>query len=98
MSITVVIAYDENGNKAVDPSEGVSGISVRVVEVGTNRVITQAFTDTSGFSQLQIVTSAQSRVVVPYFSKVWELQNSTRGGSKGFTLLLTPGNQPGLIP
>jgi hypothetical protein len=98
MSITVVIAYDENGNKAVDPAEGVSGISVRVVEVGTNRVITQAFTDTSGFAQLQIVTSAQSRVVVPYFGKVWELQNSTRGGSKGFTLLLTPGNQPGLIP
>jgi hypothetical protein len=98
MSITVVIAYDENGNKAVDPAEGVSGISVRVVEVGTNRVITQAFTDTSGFAQLHIVTSAQSRVVVPYFGKVWELQNSTRGGSKGFTLLLTPGNQPGLIP
>lgn len=46
-------------------------------EVGTNRVITQAFTDTSGFAQLQIVTSAQSRVVVPYFGKVWELQNST---------------------
>ncbi len=98
MSITVVIAYDENGNKAVDPAEGVSGISVRVVEVGTNRVITQAFTDTSGFAQLQIVTAAQSRVVVPYFGKVWELQNSTRGGSKGFTLLLAPGNQPGLIP
>jgi len=98
MTVTVVIAYDENGNKAVDPAEGVSGISVRVVEVGTNRVITQAFTDASGFAQLQIVTSAQSRVVVPYFGKVWELQNSTRGGSKGFTLLLTPGNQPGLIP
>lgn len=98
MSITVVIAYDENGNKAVDPAEGVSGISVRVVEVGTNRVITQAFTDPSGFAQLQIVTSAQSRVVVPYFGKVWELQNSTKGGTKGFTLLLTPGNQPGLIP
>lgn len=98
MTIIVVIAYDENGNKAVDPAEGVSGISVRMVEVGTNRVITQAFTDSSGFAQLQIVTSTPSRVVVPYFGKVWELQNSGRGGSKGFTLLLAPGNQPGLIP
>lgn len=98
MTITVVIAYDENGNKAVDPAEGVSEISVRVVEVGTNRVMSQAFTDSSGFTQLQIVTSAPARVVVPYFGKVWELQNSGRGGSKGFTLLLTPGNQPGLIP
>jgi hypothetical protein len=98
MTITVVIAYDENANKAVDPAEGVSEISVRVVEVGTNRVMSQAFTDSKGFTQLQIVTSTPARIVVPYFGKVWELQNSGRGGSKGFTLLLTPGNQPGLIP
>jgi len=98
VTVSVVIAYDENGNRAVDPAEGVSGISVRVVEVGTNRVITQAFTDGSGFAQLQVVTSAQARVVVPYFGKVWELPNSRRGGNVRFTLLLTPGNQPGLIP
>jgi hypothetical protein len=98
VTVSVVIAYDENGNRAVDPAEGVSGISVRVVEVGTNRVITQAFTDSSGFAQLQVITSAQARVVVPYFGKVWELPNSRRGGNVRFTLLLTPGNQPGLIP
>ena len=98
ITVSVVIAYDENGNKAVDPAEGVSGISVRVVEVGTNRVITQAFTDSSGFVQLQVVTSAQARVVVPYFGKVWEISNSQRRGKLRFTLLLTPGNQPGLIP
>jgi hypothetical protein len=98
VTAAIVIAYDENGNRAVDPAEGVSGISVRVVEVGTNRVLTQAFTDAQGFAQLQVVTSAQARVVVPYFSKVWELPHSRRGGSVRFTLLLTPGNQPGLIP
>jgi hypothetical protein len=98
VTLSIVIAYDENANRAVDPAEGVSGISVRVVEVGTNRVITQAFTDGSGFAQLQVVTSVQSRVVVPYFSKVWELPNNRRGGNTRFTLLLTPGNQPGLIP
>lgn len=98
VTVSVVIAYDENGNRAVDPAEGVAGISVRVVEVGTNRVVTQAFTDSSGFAQLQVVTSAQTRVVVPYFGKVWELPNSRRGGTVRFTLLLTPGNRPGLIP
>ena len=46
---------------------------------------------------MQVVTSAQARVVVPYFSKVWEIANSRRGNMR-FTLLLTPGNQPGLIP
>ena len=31
VTASVVIAYDENGNRAVDPAEGVAGISVRVV-------------------------------------------------------------------
>lgn len=98
VTVSVVIGYDENGNRVVDPAEGVSGISVRVVEVGTNRVITQTFTDSSGFARLQVITSARSRVVVPYFGKVWEIPNSRRGANASFTLLLTPGNQPGLIP
>lgn len=98
LTVSVVIAYDENGNRAVDPAEGVAGISVRVVEVGTNRVISQAFTDAQGFAQLQVVTSAQARVVVPYFGKVWEIPRGRGGGQVAFTLLLQPGNQPGLIP
>ena len=38
------------------------------------------------------------RVVVPYFGKVWDIPNSRHGGNVHFTHLLTPGNQPGLIP
>jgi hypothetical protein len=98
LTISVVIAYDENGNRAVDPAEGVAGIPVRVVEVGSNRVISQAFTESQGFAQLQVVTATQARVVVPYFGKVWEIPPSRRGGQVAFTLLLQPGNQPGLIP
>ncbi len=98
LTVSVVSAYDENGNRAVDPAEGVAGISVRVVEVGTNRVISQAFTDAQGFAQLQVVTSAEARVVVPYFGRVWEIPRSRGGGQVAFTLLLQPGNQPGLIP
>lgn len=100
LTISVVIAYDENGNRAVDPAEGVAGIPVRVVEVGSNRVISQALTDGQGFAQLQVVTAAQVRVVVPYFSQVWEVPRGRGGDGPGmrFTLLLQPGNQPGLIP
>jgi hypothetical protein len=99
LSVSVVIAYDENGNRDVDPAEGVAGISVRAVEVGTNRVIALAFTDSSGYAQLQVVTSAEARVVVPYFGKVWDIPRSRNGGGQAsFTLLLQPGNQPGLIP
>lgn len=98
VTVSVVIAYDENGNRSVDPAEGVRGISVRVVETGTNRVITQAFTDAGGFAQLQVLTASPARVVVPYFGKFWEINSGRAGGNLRFTLLLTPGNQPGLIP
>jgi hypothetical protein len=96
--LSVVIAYDENGNRAVDPSEGVRDISVRVVAVGDNRVLAQTFTDRQGHAQLTLTTSDDIRVVVPYFGKVWELSGGRRGGAQNFTLLLKPGNQPGLIP
>ncbi|MFQ3647604.1 MAG: hypothetical protein SNJ54_15465 [Anaerolineae bacterium] len=98
LTVSVVIAYDENGNRAVDPAEGVAGIPVRVVEVGTNRVISQAFTDAQGFARLQVVTFVQARVVVPYFGKGWDIPRSRGRGQVAFTLLLQPGNQPGLIP
>jgi hypothetical protein len=99
ISAEVVIAYDENGNRAVDPAEGVAGISVRVVEVNTNRVIASGFTDDRGYVAFEVVTDAPAQIVVPYFGETWPLQ---RGGNStsapAYTLLLTPGNQPGLIP
>lgn len=98
VTVSVVIAYDENGNRSVDPAEGVAGVPVRVVEVGTNRVVAQAVTDASGHAQLQVVTSAQGRAVVPYFGKFWDLPRGRANGSARFTLLVAPANQPGLIP
>lgn len=98
LNIGVVIAYDENGNREVDPAEGVSGIPVRVVKTSNNRAIAVAFTDSSGYAQIQLVTDELVRVVVPYFNKVWDIPNSRRGGNVQFTHLLSPGNQPGLIP
>jgi hypothetical protein len=95
--ISLVIAYDENGNRAIDPSEGISGISVRVIEAGTNREIAQAYTDGQGYAHLRVVTGNAVRVVVPYFGQVWDIPARSTGESR-FTLLLTPGTQPGLIP
>lgn len=96
--VTVIIAYDENRNRAVDPSEGVEGIPVRIVRVGTNRVIAQGFTDSSGIAQIELLLDSDTRVVVPYFGRVWNLPRSRSGNLAPFTLLLTPGNQPSLIP
>jgi len=98
LNLSVVIAYDENGNRAVDPAEGVRDISVRVVEAGSNTVMAQTITDTQGHAQLTLTTSEDIRVVVPYFGKVWEVSGGRSGRDQNFTLLLEPGNQPGLIP
>ncbi|MBN8590673.1 MAG: hypothetical protein J0M33_02900 [Anaerolineae bacterium] len=98
ITASIVIGYDENGNRAIDPAEGVAGISVRLVEVGTNRALAQAFTDSSGYAQLQVVSTAEVRLVVPYFGKVYPIPAGQRAADVRFTLLLAPGNQPGLIP
>jgi hypothetical protein len=94
----VVIAYDENGNRTVDPAEGVAGISVRVVEVNTNRVIASGFTDERGYVSFEVVTDAPAQIAVPYFGRTWAVQRGGNSAAPAYTLLLTPGNQPGLIP
>ncbi len=98
ITVAVVIAYDENGNRTVDPAEGVAGISVRVVESNTNRVIASAFTDARGYVEFELVSDSPARIVVPYFGETWELQRGGNSAAPAYTLLLTPGNQPGLIP
>ena len=96
VSASIVIGYDENANKSLDAAEGVQGISVRLVESGTNRVIAGAFTDARGFASLEALSRSPVTLVVPYFGESWPV--TMRGGEQNFTLLLSPGNQPGLIP
>jgi hypothetical protein len=98
VTVAVIIAYDENVNRSVDPAEGIRGIPVRIVDVATNRILAQAFTDTSGYAQIQIQTNAQMSLVVPYFGQSWDISQGWRGNDSAFTLLLPAGNQPGLIP
>lgn len=98
ITVAVLIAYDENANHSVDPAEGVRGIPVRLVDIATNRVLAQAFTDESGYALIQTQTNAQVSLVVPYFGQSWDVSRRWGGGDSTFTLLLPAGNQPGLIP
>jgi hypothetical protein len=98
INIELIIAYDENGNNAVDPAEGVREIPVRVVDRATNRVITESLTDATGYTTLQLQTSTSVRLVVPYFGRVWDVPLGRNSDTAQYTLLLAPGNQPGLIP
>jgi len=101
LTAAVLIAYDENANGTVDPAEGVRNIPVRLVDIATNRVLAQAFTDASGYARIQTRTNAQVSLVVPYFGQSWDISRPRRWGasqSDTYTLLLPAGNQPGLIP
>ena len=98
VTVAVLIAYDENANRSVDPAEGVRGIPIRLVDVATNRALAQAFTDESGYARIQLRTNAQVSLVVPYFGQSWDVSRRWGSGDSTFTLLLPAGNQPGLIP
>ncbi len=94
-SINFTVAYDLNSNKAVDPSEGVQGLSVRLITADTNQVIASGLTNSQGFLHLEATGNASLRLIVPYFNRFWDVpvRSSTR-----ITLLLPSANQPGLIP
>jgi hypothetical protein len=93
VSVSVIIAYDQNNNKMTDPNEGVNGVPVRLVTVGTNQVVATGFTNNDGYVHVQAMTDAPVRLVVPYFGKFWDVT-----GDQHMTLLIPAGNQPGLIP
>jgi hypothetical protein len=95
--VALVIGYDENGNRAVDPAEGVSGIPVRVVEAESNRLLASGITDAAGYAEVAYASAGAARLVVPYFGRVWTIPRS-RDGMASFELVLGAGNQPGVVP
>ncbi len=90
------LAYDLNGNKAIDPAEGVQGISVRLVTADTNKVIRSGYTNGEGFIHLEATTNSPLRLVVPYFNRFWDIPPGS--STMRITMLIPPANQPGIIP
>jgi len=99
VAVEVVIAYDLNRNDSPDPNEGVQGISVRMLDTTTNRLLASGLTDERGFVRLQALTAQSAAVVVPYFGETFAVRSGRgRSQSARWTLLLDAGTQPGLIP
>lgn len=92
MELTVY--YDENNNRAADPGEGVSGLSVRVLDGLTNRVLGQAFTDESGYARLSVAATGAVRLSVPYLG----YNEPVRPPGRALELRLPPLRLPSLIP
>lgn len=99
IAVEVVVAYDLNRNDSPDPDEGVQGISARMLDTTTNRLLASGLTDERGFVRLQAVTANPVTVVVPYFGETFPVRAGRgRSQSARWTLLLDAGTQPGLIP
>jgi hypothetical protein len=95
-SVTVELSvyYDENDNRAPDASEGVAGLSVRLLNAGTNELLGQAFTDGYGHTRLTVTAPGEVRVSVPYLG----YNQAARSPGKSLTIRLVPLRLPSLIP
>jgi hypothetical protein len=94
LTVDLTIYYDENNNRAPDASEGVAGLSVRLLDSLSNELLGQAFTDTSGHANLTVAAPGEVRVSVPYLG----INQAVRPPGKALTIRLVPMRLPSLIP
>lgn len=86
--IDIIIGYDSNANGLVDITEGVSGVSIRVVDPRTNSPLTQGLTNNQGSIRVVQSTgeSGEIQVLVPYLS----LGREFRAGIDGQWQVIIP--------
>ena len=96
IAVSLTVAYDLNGDKAVEPGEGVADLSVQLVTADTNRVVASGSTNAQGYIRLETTGTAPLRLVIPYFNRFWDVP--PRASGTQITLLIPPANRPALIP
>jgi hypothetical protein len=94
-TIDVLVGYDRNDNGQVDPTEGVRGLSVRVIDTVTNTELSSGLTDERGTVRFQLVGNGAVRAVIPFLGATEEFR---AGSPVQWTLLIPAANAPGLIP
>ena len=94
VTIDLSVYYDENNNSAPDASEGVVGVSVRILNGLDNTLLGQSFTDGGGHANLTVSAPGDVRVSVPYLG----YNQVVRAPGKSLTIRLSPMRLPSLIP
>jgi hypothetical protein len=92
--VELSVYYDENDNRAPDISEGVSNVSVRVLDYQTNQLLGHVFTDQFGHARLMVAAVGQVRLSVPYLG----YSEAVKAPGEAFTIRLAALQLPGLIP
>lgn len=94
VTIGVNIFYDENNNRAPDASEGVSGISIRILDGANNGMLDQTFTNSQGYAALTVTTVGKVRLSIPYLG----YNQSMEPPGQEVSIRLAPLRLPSLIP
>ncbi len=94
VTVQLMVYYDENDNRAPDISEGVAGISVRILDSLTNRLLGQTFTDGQGHASLSVSATGDVRLSVPYLGYT----QPVKPPGKQFEIRLGALRLPSLIP
>ena len=91
--VTVLVYYDDNNNKAPEPTEGIQRASLILLDPVTNKPLTQVFTDDTGSARVTYVGLAEARVAVPFlgYSKVVKT-------GEHVMIQIKPQLLPGLLP
>ena len=99
LTIEVLVAYDDNHNERSDFNEGVSGLSIRVVDQATNRILASGVSNQQGIVQLQVTTLRSVNVVIPSLRRIFTVSPIPGASTTHpFEVLLPAGNVPPIIP
>jgi hypothetical protein len=92
--VSLLTYYDVNGNNKYDPGEGIVGISARVIDLTTGKLLAQGLTDTTGRVSFTVSAPGAVQLVVPYLNRSEIILPS----GKAVTIRVSPSALPSVIP
>lgn len=92
--VSLLTYYDANGNNKYDPGEGIVGVSARVIDLTTGKLLAQGLTDTTGRVSFTVSAPGAVQLVVPYFNRSEIILPS----GKNVTIRVSPSELPREIP
>jgi hypothetical protein len=92
--VSLLTFYDANGNNKYDPGEGIVGISARIIDLTTGKLLAQGLTDTTGRVSFTVSAPGAVQLVVPFLNR----SEIILPAGKAVTIRVNPSELPRAIP
>jgi hypothetical protein len=92
--VSLLAYYDANNSNKYDPGEGIVGISARVIDLTTGKLLAQGLTDETGRVAFTVSAPGAVQLVVPYLS----FSDIILPSGKAVTVRVTGRELPHTIP